>query len=159
MRLAVVFLREVAALSLFGLRQTTEGIPFQGLPQHFTAYDLTGKAQNLPHRYFQSLVRQLAENQLCLQRVHLSPENDSGVIFGNQYIPVKVGQVLRLFLHITAVQKMIPLGFRLFRRDNGNPFPVQVIPCAAGELVALAQVKNSFSIPVAEIRPDRFLVI
>ena len=64
MGLTVVFLREMAALSLLSFRQAAEGVPYQWLFQNITADNLPGKTQNLPHRVFKGLVCQLAENEL-----------------------------------------------------------------------------------------------
>ena len=88
MGLAVIVLRKMAALALLILRQAAESVPLQRLVQHLTADDPPRQLQNLPHRCFQTFVRQLAEDQLRFQRVQLPPENNSGVILHHQKIPV-----------------------------------------------------------------------
>ena len=123
MGLAVVILGEVAASALLVLGQAAE-LPFRHrLIQHIAPDQPPGQCQDLSHRCNQTLCSQLAQNQLRFQCVHFPPEQDPGVIFGNQYLCVQVGHILRLFFQAGTVQQ--PVGFRSgqLRREDLDPLP------------------------------------
>ena len=123
MGLTVVLLGKVAASALLLLRKAAEGVPLQLLFQHIAADDLPGQCQNLPHRLFQVFVRLLAQNQLRFQSVHLSPEENPAVVFGNQHLGIEMGHVLRLFFQESTIQQPVAFHLGLLRRQNGNPLP------------------------------------
>lgn len=67
--------------------------------------------------------------------------------------------MLRLFRQKAAGEKGKLILLRLLAGTDLDPFPAEIVPGGAGELVALSQIENALALPVSDIRPDGFFVI
>ena len=159
MGLIVVLLRRVTSGPELRRIQAAQTHGLHGLIQYVPAEGLPCKFQSVPQVFADGLVAlvhglPLGQKQVRLQAVHAPPEENPGVVLGDQHLGVQVGHMLRLFPKLRPLERFVHLGLGCLGGQNLNVVAPEKVPGPRGQVIPGSQVEHPAAFPVAQIGPD-----